>query len=271
MKIIAINNRVKRYVKCHGFLFIFIAMLSPLLSSAKGTLSDNIRITSKVLAYDLHYRVYTPEHLTEKDKLPTIYITDGHNYIKGGKMVKALDKAIKKGEIKPVIAVFVDPRDPDNSKNNRRRQQFFCNEDYVNFFTTELLPSVDQNYPTSPLREDRVILGVSFGGFNSGCFGLMATSFFSGVAMNSPAHTKFVEFLESQYRRVDKKDLKIYMSVGNHYDNRAAVSSFKSLLLEKGYDLTYEQNHHGHNWKNWKPLLPDVLRTFFGVDKLNEQ
>ena len=257
-------------IKCRGFLFILIVMLMPFLSHAKGTLSDNIRIKSKTLGYDLNYRVYTPAQVSPKDKLPTIYITDGQNYIKGGKMVKALDKGIEKGEIKPVIAIFVDPRDPDNLKNNRRQKQFFCNEDYVEFFTTELLPSIDQTYPTSTLREDRVILGVSFGGFNSGCFGLMATSFFGGVAMNSPAHTEFVGFLESQYRRVDKKDLKIYMSVGNHYDNRGAVSSFKSLLLEKGYDLTYEQNHHGHNWKNWKPLLPDVLKTFFAADKVDE-
>jgi len=115
-----------------------------------------------------------------------------------------------------------------------------------------------------------VILGVSFGGFNSGCFGLMAASFFGGVAMNSPAHSEFVQFLESQYRKHDKKNLKMYMSVGNHNDNRNAVISFKSLLLEKGYDLTYEQNHHGHDWKNWKPLIPDVLKTFFGVEKTNE-
>ena len=60
------------------------------------------------------------------------------------------------------------------------------------------------------------------------------------------------------------------MSVGNRNDNRTAVKSFKSLLIEKGYDLTYKQNHHGHNWKNWKPLLPDILNTFFKVDEITK-
>lgn len=248
-------------------LLIFSLLVPPSWADNKGTLSDNIRIKSNVLGYDLNYRVYTPNQVKRDDKLPVIYVTDGQAYIKKGRMVKALDKRIAKGDIEPVIAVFVDARDPDNSKNNRRNQQFFCNGDYVEFFTKELVPLIDQTYPTSPVRDDRVILGASFGGFNSGCFGLMAASFFRGIVMNSPAHSDFVNFLESQYQKYDKKDLKIYMSVGNHSDNRGAVISFKSLLVEKGYDLTYKQNHQGHNWENWKPLIPDVLTTFFMIEK----
>lgn len=249
-------------------ILLFLTLLPLKFAKAEGTLSDNIRIKSKVLGYDLNYRVYTPPLINNNEKLPTIYITDGQSYLQKGRMVQILDKEISKGKIKPVIAVFVDARDPDDSKNNRRNSQFFCNRDYVNFFTSELIPFIDQKYHTSTLREDRVILGVSFGGFNSGCFGLMATPFFGGVAMNSPAHSKYVQYLESQYRKFSKKNLKIYMSVGNRNDNRAAVKSFKSLLIEKGYDLTYEQNHHGHNWKNWKPLLPDILNTFFKSDEI---
>ena len=56
------------------------------------------------------------------------------------------------------------------------------------------------------------------------------------------------------------------MSVGSANDNRRAVRRFKNVLIDKGYDLTYRQNHKGHNWDNWKPLLPDVLHTFFGLD-----
>ena len=57
------------------------------------------------------------------------------------------------------------------------------------------------------------------------------------------------------------------MSVGNHADNRKAVRSLKKTLDKKGYDLTYSQNNHGHNWNNWTPLLPEVLNTFFASDK----
>ena len=157
------------------FLIAFAALLSS-FAHAQGTLSDNIRITSQALGYDLQYRVYLPENTEPDDKLPTLYITDGQSYAEKGRMVRALDKGIAKGNIEPVMAIFVDARDPDDLKINRRQQQFFCKEDYAAFFTDELVPFIDQTYPTSGLREDRVILGVSFGGFNAGCFGLMASS-----------------------------------------------------------------------------------------------
>jgi len=227
--------------------------------------SENIRIKSNVLGYDLQYRVYLPNKISAEDKLPTIYITDGQAYVKKGRMVSALDKGISTGTLKPVIAIFVDSRDPDDLNVNR------CKKEYVDFFTTELLPQIDQTYATSGLREDRVVLGVSFGGFNAGCFGLMATPYFSGIAMNSPAHSQFVRYLKRQYNRFEKKNLKIYLSVGSDADNRKAVRSFRNTLNKKGYDLTYRQTYHDHNWDNWTPLLPEVLSTFFSVDKVDSK
>jgi len=247
-----------------GLALIF--MCGP-LAFAQGTLSDNIRITSDVLGYDLQYRVYVPDNVDPGEKLPTLYITDGNAYAKKGRMVKALNKGISKGKIKPVIAIFVDARDPDNLEVNRRNEQFFCKKDYVDFFTTELLPAIDQTYPTSGLRDDRVILGVSFGGFNAGCFGLMATPYFGGIAMNSPAHRQFVRYLQDQYNQFETKNLKIYMSVGSQIDNRESVRSFRKTLKRKGYDLTFSQTHHDHNWDNWTPLLHEVLETFFAADE----
>lgn len=247
---------------------VFIALISTLSSAAvEGTLSDNIRIKSEVLGYDLQYRVYIPNGVKAADKLPTLYITDGEKYVKKGRMVHALNKRIAEGRIKPVIAIFVDARDPDNFKSNRRREQFFCKENYASFFTNELVPLIDQTYPTSKIRENRVILGLSFGGFNSGCFGLMATHVFGGIAMNSPANSKLVRFLRDWYQNAEKKHLKIYMSVGSDDDNRAAVRAFRKVLVQKGYELTFKQNNYGHNWNNWTPLLPDVLNTFFKVEK----
>lgn len=248
------------------FVLALVTMLSP-FAHAKGILSENIRIKSTALGYDLQYRVYLPDTVDPVDNLPTIYITDGQSYIKNGRMVRALDKGIADGSIKPVIAIFVDARDPDHLRNNRRNEQFFCKKDYVEFFTTELVPLIDRTYNTSSLRENRVILGVSFGGFNSGCFGLMATPYFGGIAMNSPAHSQFLKYLKGQYDKFEKKNLKFYLSVGNHSDNRKAVIALKKTLNQKGYDLNYSQNNHGHNWNNWTPLLPEVLKTFFAGDK----
>ncbi|MBL4820248.1 MAG: esterase family protein, partial [Gammaproteobacteria bacterium] len=187
--------------------------------------------------------------------------------ISQGELPTLLDKEIENGTIDPVIVVFVDSRNPDNLGENRRNRQFFCNQDYVDFFTRELIPEIDSNYPTNSNREGRTILGLSFGGRNSACFGLMATDSFAGIAIQSPANTNMVEELISRYQRIDKLPLKIFLSVGTIGDNTEAGRNLKDLLNFKGYDLTYREVNEGHDWDNWGPLLDDVLRTFYGESK----
>jgi enterochelin esterase-like enzyme len=235
------------------------------IKTTAGHLSENIRITSDVLGYALQYRVYTPAGIKSTDKLPTIYLTDGQWYIGSGKMVNVLDREILKGHIKPVIAIFVDNRAPDNLNNNRRNSQFFCNKDYVNFYKNELLPVVESNYPVSDKREDRVIQGLSFGGYNAACFGLMAYEKFGGISMQSPANSKMIKQIAARYKASEKLPLKIFLSFGNNNnnDNQLAGRKFKQVLIDKGYDIEYKEVNFGHEWKNWGPLLDDSLQTFF--------
>ena len=53
---------------------------------AGGELSDDIRIFSDALGYDLQYRVYEPEGRRSNSELPTLYITDGQWYISRGEL-----------------------------------------------------------------------------------------------------------------------------------------------------------------------------------------
>jgi len=241
--------------------FVWLAISAPAHAEG-GALSGNQRIESNALGYALQYRVYTPDSVENLKNLPVLYITDGQSYISNGKMVKLLDREIKKGSIKPIVVVFVDPRDPDNLRNNRRNSQFFCNVNYASFFSRELVPTITQDYPVSFSRDDRVILGLSFGGLNSACFGLTAHPTFGGVAMQSPAMHPVPRLLEL-YRREEKRPIKIFFSIGSKNDNTAAGRLFKTVLEKKGYEMVYKEVPFGHNWKNWKPLLDDILVYFF--------
>tara|TARA_B110000444_G_scaffold232893_1_gene241907 strand:- start:207 stop:959 length:753 start_codon:yes stop_codon:yes gene_type:complete len=233
---------------------------------ADGKLSDNIRIFSDSLGYDLQYRVYEPEGMRRNSELPALYITDGQWYISRGELPALLDGEIAAGNIEPVLVVFVDSRNPDNLQQNRRNQQFFCNPRYVDFFTDELLPTIDKEFPSSAMRDDRVILGLSFGGRNSACFGLMAYDSFAGIAMQSPANSEMMEEMRFQYMAQEKLPLKFFMSVGTVNDNTQASRQFMETLKFQGYDLTYCEVNEGHDWDNWAPLLDDVLYTFFPTE-----
>ena len=128
--------------KYFNLLLVLLGLCYASSAYSYSQLSDNIRIESKTLGYSLQYRVYTPTGMKKTDKLPTIYLADGQWYLSSGDMAKVLDDEISSGRIKPVIAIFVDNRNPDNLEENRRNKQFFCNEKYVSFYKDELLPNI---------------------------------------------------------------------------------------------------------------------------------
>ncbi len=229
----------------------------------KGSLTDNLRIESTALGYSLQYRVYLPPGYEKRTALPVLYVTDGQWYIKDGKVPEVMDRLIAEKKMDPTIAVFVDNRNPDRLSENRRNRQFFCNQDYVKFYKEELIPTIDAQYPTAADRTERVVLGLSFGGLNSACFGLFASDVFEGIAMQSPA-THPVPSLHAAYQSADPLPLNIFLSSGSQRDNEAQTRKFKSILEEKGYPMHYIEVPHGHNWDNWGPLIDDVLLYYFG-------
>ena len=236
--------------------------------NADGTVTDDIRITSSVLGYDLQYRIYLPEgHDSGRAVHPVMFLTDGQNYLSRGHMPSTLDSLIGRGEIEPVIAVFVDARDPDDLQSNRRNSQFFCNADYLNFFFDELIPEVEKDYPVVANREGRTIMGLSFGGTNAACFGLLGHEVFSGIAMQSPANHPLPNLLPA-FQEMPTLPLKIFLSTGAPDDNTQDNRRFRDVLQEKDYEMKYVEVRQGHNWDNWGPLIDDVLIYFYGTDDL---
>lgn len=233
-------------------------------AAAPGTLSENQIIHSETLGYDLQYRVYLPAGYEDMSGLPVLYVTDGQWYIEPGNTVAVLDELIGSGAIEPTMAVFIDNRDPSRLNVNRRNRQFFCNQEYIRFVVDELVPEVDARYRTRADADSRVILGLSFGGLNSACFGLHAYETIGGIAMQSPAIHP-VPNLIGDYDRSPKRPLKVFLSTGTANDNEATTRRLKRVLESKGYELSYVEVPYGHNWRNWGPLIDDVLLYFFAT------
>jgi len=233
---------------------------------ANGSVTDDVRITSEGLGYDLQYRVYLPEGYESRSDHPVLFLTDGQSYISRGHMHMTLDKLIADGKIEPVIAVFVDPRDPDNLRSNRRNAEFLCNPDYLKFYADELIPTIERKYPVTADREGRTIMGLSFGGTNAACFGVLGYDTFSGIAMQSPANHPVKDLLPA-YEEMPVLPLRIFLSTGKPDDNTQANRRFRTILQDKGYEMEYVEVRQGHNWDNWQPLLDDVLMYFYSSDE----
>lgn len=230
----------------------------------RGSLSDNFLIDSEKLGYQVNYKVYTPFNYALSAGLPVIYVTDGQDYAddQKGAMLVVLDNLIYAGEIKPVVAVFIDPREPGNDNENRRMQEYDCNQKFADFVGDELIPLIDKTYKTHACPDDRVILGTSVGGINSAWFGAVRTQDFHLLGINSPAfNTKVLDRFAAQ----DWYPFRVYMTTGVFYDTQKQALEMKAILEAKKVDFEYREVNEGHSWGNWRSLLADMLRYFFPI------
>jgi enterochelin esterase-like enzyme len=182
-----------------------------------------------------------------------------------GKTVIVLDNLIAEGLIEPVIMVFIDPRDPEDSTINRREREFLNNPLYGDFLAAELVPLIDELYDTNPTPEARVMLGVSFGGVNAAYVGLNHSDVFGRLAINSPTFS-VRPVIFTQFQENDRLPLDIFMTTGCPWDTCGDAQRMRDILEEKEYPLHYIEVHEGHSWGNWPALLDDMLIYFFGAE-----
>jgi enterochelin esterase family protein len=230
-----------------------------------GTTEQNIRIHSKSLEYDLLYHIYLPHNYENLKELPVIYVTDGHEYMADdkGSMVVVLNNLIAKNKIQPVIAIFIDPRDPDSLHINRRESNFLMNENFLNFVCEELVPYIDSHYKTNKSAYARAILGTSYGGVCATYFSVSRPDVFKLVAIQSPAYWNMTNLLQKVIETEDTS-VKYFMSTGTINDGESITRMVHEHLLQKKYNILYKESSEGHSWGNWKALLDDMLIYFFG-------
>ena len=232
------------------------------LTKDKSYLSDNQIIKSKNLNYDLQYRVYTPLGYEKMENLASIYFLDGQWFIESANITNYLDKLIKQKKIKPVVAIFLDNRDPHQLKRNRRNSQFLGNEEYIKFLKDELVPEIDQKYKTNPSAAQRAITGISFGAVCTAFAGLKASDTFQNIGCQSPAMHPVLEMYD-EYETSENLSAKFFLSTGTKNDKLKDTQRFKEIFEKKQYEYIYREVDEGHNWKNWEPLMDDLLIYFF--------
>ncbi len=231
------------------------------LSVSAGNTHQQI-ISSSILNYDLRYWVHVPEGY-EDQALPVLYVTDGKWYREGGKLLKTSSELIESGKVSPHIIVLVDAFDPHNAAVNRRNSQFLCNPKYVQFYLDELIPAVEKNFNVLSGKDNRAILGLSFGGLNSMYFTAHAGDHFGKVGIQSPAPHPCPDVYDA-IDEATELPLQIFLSTGTVNDKARESRRLKAILEKKDLELSYIEVAEGHNWHNWKPLLDDVLLFFYG-------
>lgn len=234
---------------------------------AHGQLSEPFTLQSQALGYPLRYQIYIPAGYETMEDLPVIYATDGQEYAhpEMGALPIVLDNLIADGDIRPVMAVFVDMRDPATG-SNRRNSLLVANDRFQQFLVNELIPAIDQTYPTRAAADGRVILGTSLGGLHAAYTGLHHPDVFGMAAIYSPYFLAHPQVL-TDFAASARLPLKVFMMQGIYDFDVANTRRLQNVLQEKGYAIEYIETSDGHSWGNWRGMMDDMLLFFFSPEK----
>ncbi|MEN0111538.1 MAG: alpha/beta hydrolase-fold protein, partial [Planctomycetota bacterium] len=226
----------------------------------RGALSPNVRIATEKLPHDVSYRVYTPAGYQAESlaDLPTVYVTDGHEYAADhlGGMAAVLDNLIDEGALRPVIAVFIDPRDPATGQS-RRAELYVNNAGFADFIAEDLTAAIDGAYRTDARAESRTILGTSLGGYFSGYLGAERPDAVRNIVMQSPALAGGV-IPRWTNDPASLREQNVLMTGGTFGDD-ANPDAIAAALSGAGFEFSYTKVNDGHSWGAWRAQLDELL------------
>jgi enterochelin esterase-like enzyme len=230
----------------------------------KGKLEKDILLNSNILKYQMTYSVYLPYGYTPSHKYPVIYVTDGNEYLheRMGNMAMVLDNLIHLKKIQPIIAVFLDHREPVDRSNNRRMTELAMNDRYLNFVKGELVPMIETSYSISGKPEERAILGTSMGGLAAAYFAFKAPEVFGLAGIQSPAFW-FKPDIYQICENAEQPPVKIIMTTGSVSDAEEGTRKMVEILERNTCKYEYKVVSQGHSWGNWRDLIDDILISFF--------
>lgn len=238
-----------------------------LAGAARGKIQADLLLNSQALGYQLTYNVYTPHDYQEAEEHAIIYVTDGYEYMheRMGNMITILDNLIYLGKIKPVVAVFIDHREPVNRSLNRRMEELALNQKYLDFITQELIPAVETKYTISKDPSRRAILGTSMGGLSAAYFAFSKPEVFGLAGIQSPAFW-FKPEIYALCDNPENQPVKVFMTTGLIHDSEEGAQKMQVILGKNTCTYEFKEVNQGHSWGNWRDLIDDILLYFFSPE-----
>lgn len=230
-------------------------------------------MASKKLGYAVNVRIYEPAGpLRSGTRLPVLYVTDGSDYWNDdmGSLVTTLDNLIAARRIPPLLAVFVDPWDPER-RTNRREKEFIPAQDrlekpivecpFCEFLVDELVPAVEARFPVDPER--RGILGTSLGGFNAAFMGLRYPDRFSLLGIQSPWFGN-EPWLASAFTAASKLPRRVVIDIGLYEAGSLdGARTLRDALAARGVRTRHIELPDGHSWGHWRATAADILEFLY--------
>ena len=233
---------------------------------------EEFTIQSKELGEDMQILVHLPHNYTPLYKYAVLIGSDGKDYIQFGRIGRVIDEFTESGEIEDVIFFGV----PYKSVSERRRMyhpEGDKREAYTRFLAHELVPYIDNNYPTYQIGSGRGLIGDSLAATISLLTASKYPSIFGKVLLHSPYVDDFL--LEKVKAVKDSSAFSIYHVIGEGetevntqvdgvQDFLTPNRALKELIESKGFPYFYEEFKGDHTWKHWQPDVRRAISLVYG-------
>ncbi len=226
---------------------------------------DTLSIQSKTLGRTHPVFVYRPHGFARtRGQFPVIFVTDGGEYLSLGLMHNVLDNLIAERRIRPIVAIFIDPRtDVRDSRTSKRMTDYAMSDTFVTFLIDDVRSRLLKKYRLTSDPHETAIMGASLGGLIATYASFTRPEVFGLCASQSPSFWVNGGAVIRLIKDGEKKPVRFYIDTGTMLDSQAEADAMRKVLLEKGYALHYAEYPEGHNWANWRAHIADILTTFW--------
>ncbi|MEK5071352.1 alpha/beta hydrolase [Sporosarcina sp. FSL K6-1508] len=232
---------------------------------------EDLTIYSKELGEEMQLLIHLPHNYSPLYKYSILIASDGKDYFQFGRVGRVIDEFIEAEEIENVIVVGV----PYKSVAERRRlyhPEGDLREAYIRFLAHELVPYIDDNYPTYQIGAGRALIGDSLAATISLLTALKYPNIFGKVILHSPYVDNLVlETVEavkdsscfSIYHVIGKGETKVNTQVDGVQDFLTPNRALNELIVKKGFPYFYEEFDGDHTWKHWQPDVRRAIQMVF--------
>ncbi|KYD10212.1 esterase family protein [Heyndrickxia sporothermodurans] len=237
------------------------------MSTQKSTITE-IMFESKVLGENLTVLVYLPANYSPLYKYNLLIAQDGKDYFQLGRIARVADELLDNAEIENVIIVGI----PYQNVHDRRKKyhpEGEQNDAYIRFLAHELVPFLDEKYPTYQVGNGRILIGDSLGATVSLMTAVKYPNIFGKVILQSPlVNDQVLQLVKNHpnphlldiYHIIGKGETEVTTTNGTIQDFLTPNRELHELFEEKGFQNFYEEFEGNHTWKFWQPDLKRALK-----------
>lgn len=276
-------------------MVLLFVLLPGALMAQRSTITDTT-FYSRLLHRQQKVSIYqSAGYIAGKDSMPVLYLLhgmgDNHTtWLKAGRLQQVADSCIANGSMKPCMIVMPDAALTYylNSKDG--------STPYEDYFIKELLPAVEARYTCKTGKQNRVISGLSMGGFGCLLYAMHHPDLFSACYAMSPGirndedikhmsltefkrryttalgniqegderitpwwHQNSILYLAEHMPEAEKKQVRYYIDCGDDDGLSKGSALLHIIMQEQHISHEYRVKNGAHTWDYWREALPTAL------------